>query len=125
MPVYTEPQRAAEHLVTEVGSISRDTVTIPANTTLKAGAVVARLTSGGAFKEFTPGASDGSETAAGVLLTDVTTEGSSGLAIIHARLCEVDSSKLVWKSGITTNQKNAGIASLRALNIIVRDGVTI
>jgi len=125
---FTQPQNNAEHIISEVHmGLSRDVVGIVASTTLKAGAVLGRVTSSGLYKEHDPAASDGSEAVNStvVLLADVSVGSGGGTAVVTARLAEVNSGLLVWKSGMTTNQKNAAIAGLATRFIIARTGVVL
>ena len=60
---------------------------------------------------------DGSEIAAGLLVADVTApDGTDAVGVAVVRDAIVASAKLVWPSGATTNQKNAALAQLAALN---------
>jgi len=77
------------------------------------------LTSGGRYTALTPGAETGAEDAAGILLatTNATTDTA---VVVVVRDAEVKADQLVWPAGITTNDKNAAIAQLAALGIVLR-----
>lgn len=62
---------------------------------------------------------DGSETAAGILVDDVTApDGSDAVGVAVVRDALILSGKLTWPAGATTNQKNAALATLKTLGII-------
>ena len=62
---------------------------------------------------------DGRQIAAGILLGDVTApDGTDAIGVAVIRSAVMVSAKLTWPAGITTNQKNAAIAQLKALGII-------
>lgn len=63
---------------------------------------------------------DGTETAAGILLHQVDATSAAADATAIVRLAEVDSSQLVWASTNDSGDKTAGLADLAALNIIAR-----
>ena len=76
----------------------------------------------GKYVEMDPAATDGSQIAAGVLYGDCDAAAADKEAVIIARDAEVNEALLVWISGATTNQKNAGKAQLATLGIIARAG---
>jgi hypothetical protein len=63
---------------------------------------------------------DGREVAAAILFdaVDATSDSQSGVAI--ARNAEVNGDEITWKTGISDGDKAAGIASLKALGVVVR-----
>jgi Bacteriophage lambda head decoration protein D len=79
----------------------------------------------GTWLPYNPSASDGTQTAAGILafMVDVTYDGFYGT--IMARDCEVNSSELMWGPGVTTlAQQQTALASLLTNNnIIARPGI--
>jgi hypothetical protein len=108
----------------EEGYYSREQVTILAGSgtdrVLTSGMVMGKITSGGKYVQLTPGASNGSETVAGILFDDVTAEvGVDTQGVIIKRMAVVTDNGLTWASGanITT-----GEAALVALGILVREG---
>jgi hypothetical protein len=110
---------------TNPSSFSRDqiTVTNPTGGTvnLPVGTVLGKLTATGFFTQLAPGASDGSQTAAGILGTKVTLAASASTVVFgltrNATLKDVN---LTWPAGITGNQTTAAIAQLAAIGLIVR-----
>lgn len=65
----------------------------------------------------------GQDAAAGILLLNTTAvDGSDAAGVIIARGALVSANGITWPVGATTNQKNAAIAQLKTLGIIVREG---
>jgi len=120
--ILEEPVHTGEHIVSEAnGFRSRTTLTIAASQTLSAAAVVGIVTASGEAVELDPDAVDGSEAAAGVIYSAVTTEaGETEAVAAHVRDCELRASSLVWPAGITTGEKDTAIAELKALGVILR-----
>lgn len=100
---------------------SREVITVLQDEVLKLGHVLGKVTASGKYVELAPGAADGSEAAAGVLLKDVdaTGEDKEGLAMVRHGI--VKASGLVWPDGITSGQKDTAIAELAELGILVRE----
>lgn len=98
---------------------SRDVVSVIAGVgvTLDANAVLGKVTASGAYVLHDPAASDGSEDAAAILIYPAT--GTEDAAVL-TRHAQVKSAMLVWKSGMTDNQKTAALASLKAAGIVSR-----
>ncbi|MFV3077971.1 head decoration protein [Niveispirillum fermenti] len=120
--VQKEPIRPGEHLVSEAnGSRSREEITIAAGAVLPPATVLGQVTATGKYKRLAPAANDGTENAAGVLYADAGAVATDTRATAHVRDCEVNGLVLDWPAGITTNQKNAAIAALAALGVIVRN----
>jgi len=69
---------------------------------------------------FNAGASDGTETAKGILFDAVDASGAEQSATMSARDCEVTAGELVWNSGTTSIQKVAAETSLKSVGIILR-----
>lgn len=102
------------------GHRSREEVTIDNGADLLAGAVLGKITASGKYVEFNPAASDGSQTAAAVLIADAKAASAEVQAAVMARDCEVNGNELVWDAGVDANEKAAAIASLASVGIIVR-----
>lgn len=65
----------------------------------------------------------GADKAAGILLLDVTApDGADAKGTAVVRDAIVSSAGLTWPGGATTDQKNAAIAQLLAMGIVVREG---
>lgn len=126
MSTKTESSHTAEFLVSEApGTRSRDqvTVTVPANTTLRAGHVLAKLTATGKYVPYDNAGADGSESAAGVLYEELingTGGGVDMLGVVVNTDAEIRTSSLQWTSGLTDNDKAAGLVDLLALGIKAR-----
>lgn len=121
-PVYTLGNLPFEAMVSEApGYISRDNVTIPANLgILKPGTVLGKITETNKYVPSTVTATDGSEVACAVLLTEVDTATGEKQAAALARTAEVVKSKLVFDASVDTEElvaqkllqlKNVGISA--------------
>lgn len=126
MSTKTEGKHTGEFIVSEApGTQSRDavTVTVPANTTLQGGTVLGQLSASGKYVAYDNANSDGSEAAAGVLydtlVNDTESDDDVEATVINAN-AEVTDAELVWKDGLSDNDKAAGRTDLRALGIKAR-----
>jgi len=82
------------------------------------------VTATGKVKQIDPSATDGSQYAAGVLMQAVDAalaERPDGLMV--ARHAIVADHALQWPTGITTAEQHAAVAQLKALGVLVRQGV--
>lgn len=104
-----------------VQKYSRDQVTLITGQNLAIGAVVGIITASGKVTALAPAASDGSQTAAGVLGADTNATSADVNTFMIARQAVVKAGALVWPGGITAPQKAAAIAQLKALGVIVRN----
>ncbi len=110
----TEPIHNAEFLLSEgEGVISRDAVTLAKGQNLVAGTVLGKITASGKYAAYNNAATDGTETAAGILLMSTDATNADMPAVAITRLAEVTAQSL---TGLDT----AATADLAALNIIVR-----
>jgi len=103
---------------------SRDQVTVGAGQSLLLGTVVGLVTATAKLKQIDPSATDGSQYAAGVLMQGVDAtliDRDDGLML--ARHAIVADHALAWPAAITTAEKQAAIAQLKSLGILVRKGV--
>lgn len=127
--MLSEGGYTAEFLVSECpGKISRDTVTVtvPASTTLEAGAVLAKLSATGKHVEYDNAGSDGSEAAAAILYSKLVNDSGSPVdmdGVVVNFGAEVAEDLLVWKSGLVDADKDAGKADLLNVGIKVRTTV--
>jgi hypothetical protein len=116
--VFTEAMNLGDLLKFEAPSLySRDRVTVAAGQYLQLGTVLGIVTASGKYKQIDPSAEDGSQVAAGVLLQtcDATlADRDNGLVSDHA---------LQWPEAITAAEKASAIAQLKALGVLVRQGV--
>lgn len=125
MTTYTESRRALEFLSWEVNSqFSRDEETLTASQgALKAGTVMAKVTGTGnlvPYDDDANGSVAGTGIAVGVLCYDVPDSASTKKVVIIARSAIVKSDLLVWEASNDSTEKNAAIAELKALGILVR-----
>lgn len=123
MTTVTEGKHEGEfigELAMNVGFHVDDTDTLVSGQNLEAGAVVGRITASGKLKIYDNGASDGSETAVGILYADVNASGGdvTKVRVLKRGPAVVNGNDLGWGSnnagGIT-----AGKADLLALGIKV------
>jgi hypothetical protein len=123
MPVQTESNYLGDWLKYEEDNLySRDEVTVASGQSLATGTVIGVITASGKVTQLAPAASDGSETAAGVLLNPVDASAGDQPGVIIARHAICSDKGLVWPASITGPQKAAAISQLKALGILVREG---
>ena len=122
--VFTEAMNLGDLLKFEAPNLySRDRVTVASGQNLPLGTVVGIVTATAKFKQLDPSAEDGTQVAAGVLLQacDATLiDRDDGLVV--ARHAIVAHHALAWPDAITTAEKLAAIAQLKALGVLVRQG---
>lgn len=125
MPAMTEGLNLGDLLKYEAPNLySRDQVTVGAGQNLLLGTVVGLVTATAKLKQIDPSATDGSQYAAGVLMQGVDAtliDRDDGLML--ARHVIVADHALAWPAAITTAEKQAAIAQLKSLGILVRKGV--
>ena len=124
MPTLAEPLNLGDLLKYEAPNLySRDRVTVASGQNLPLGTVLGIVTASGKYKQIDPSAEDGTQVAAGVLLQacDATLiDRDDGLVV--ARHAVVAHHALAWPDAITTAEKLAAIAQLKALGVLVRQG---
>jgi hypothetical protein len=118
-----EGMYTGEFILTESpGTISREnvTVTVAASTVLSPGQVLGKLTATGKYVPFDDTASDGSESAAGILYSELDNSASLSPAdfdgVVINAVAEVRGEDLEWGSADDT----VGIPQLEALFVKVR-----
>lgn len=115
-----EGNHAGEFIMSEAnGKRSRENVTIVSGQDLGAGAVLGKITSGGKYTALNQGASDGSQTAAGILIAACDASAGDVAAAVIVRDAEVNGDALDWGSESPT-EVTTGITELATLGIIVR-----
>lgn len=113
------PVRSGEFLVSDSGSQSREVaVIIGAN--LPVGTVLGRVTASARMTQLSPGAADGSQTAAAILYASTMAAEMPVKATIIARNAEVNDALLIWPDAISDADKTAALADLAALGIRAR-----
>lgn len=103
----------------------REAVTILAGETLKTGQVLGKITASGKYVEFDPAVTDGSGTAAAILITksvDGSTSVDNDAVALVRGPAVVNPNGITWITGISTNNKNTAIAALEALGIQFKEG---
>ena len=122
--VLTEPANLGDLLKYEAPNLySRDTMTVASGQVLALGAVVGRVTITGKVKALDPVATDGTQSAIGVLLQACDATGADQKVVVLARHCIVHDEFLVFPGSATTLQKNAALEQLKSLGIVPRKGV--
>lgn len=121
MTILVDGKHTAEFIVSEAsGYRSRQevTVTVPSGG-LEAGTIVGKITATGKYVRHAAGASNGSETEAGILFAGFTETGDTNATII-ARDAEVVGSDLTYEDGADAAQITASNDALAAIGLIVR-----
>ena len=123
--VFTEAMNLGDLLKFEAPNLySRDRVTVAAGQNLPLGTVLGIVTASGKYKQIDPSAEDGSQVAAGVLLQNCdATLADRDNGLVVARHAIVSDHALQWPTGITTAEQQAAVAQLKALGVLVRQGV--
>ena len=118
MPTLTQGYQTGEFILSEEAMRSRDveTVTVVSNVALPSGTVLGRITATGKMIKYVNSASDGSETAAGVLYTALPATSGDYSAVVIKREAEVINAALNAGAGVDA----AGKADLLAIGIVVR-----
>lgn len=123
MPVITQSKNLGDLLKYEAPNLySREAVTVAAGQNLQLGTVLGKKTADGKLYALNATATDGTETACGVLAADTDAtliDRDDAIAILRHAI--VARGALIWPAGITAPQKVAAEAQLVALGILVRD----
>jgi hypothetical protein len=94
-----------------------------ANTTTSkvyAGTVLGQITATSVWVPLAPAASDGSQTAAGILFGTRDCTGGNQQGVVVNRNAEINGSELLWPSSATPAQITAAIGQLKTIGVIVR-----
>ena len=123
--VFTEAMNLGDLLKFEAPILdSRDRVTVAAGQNLPLGTVLGIVTASGKYKQIDPSADDGTQVAAGVLLQNCdATLADRDNGLVVARHAIVSDHALQWPEAITAAEKASAIAQLKALGVLVRQGV--
>jgi hypothetical protein len=123
MTILTEGKHAGGFLVWEVmRDFTRETVTIASGAgKLEPGTVLGKITTGGKYTVLTPGASNGSQNAAGILWAgvDATDADTAGVVILRGPAI-ANLSEILFPEGATDPQIATATAALAALGILLR-----
>ncbi|MCL7465540.1 head decoration protein [Phaeovulum sp. NW3] len=123
MTTLTEGKHAGGFLVWEVlRDYTRETVTIASGAgKLEPGAVLGKITTGGKFTALAPAATNGSQTAAGILWAGIDASAADAPGVVLLRgPAIVNRHEIVWPEGATEVQITAATTALAALGIILR-----
>ena len=125
MAVKTEGKHDGEFLISEAaGDRSRKNVTIVSGQNLGAGTVVGKVTDGGKYSAYDDDNSDGTETAAGILLCAVDATDGDKAGVVIDRDAEVKDDLLVFASTNDSTDITNGKADLESLGIRIRVNYT-
>lgn len=125
--VFSEGRRLGDWLKGETerpDRYDRDAVTILAGETLVTGTVLGKITASGKFVGLDLGATDGSQHAAGILITDSvegdTTADADAVALTRGPAV-INASYLTWPTGASDGEKTTALGELADLGIIARE----
>ena len=123
MATLTEGKHPGGFLVWEVlRDYTRETVTLASGAgKLAPGTVLGKITTGGKFTVLTPGASNGSQNAAGVLWggADTTDADAPGVVLVRGPAI-VNRHEITWPEAATQAQITTATTALAALGIVLR-----
>jgi hypothetical protein len=123
MTTLTEGPHPGGFLVWEVlRDYTRETVTLASGAgKLAPGTVLGKITTGGKFTVLTPGATNGSQNAAGILWADVdaTDADAPGVVLLRGPAI-VNRHEISFPEGATEAQVTTATTALAALGIILR-----
>ena len=123
MATLTEGPHPGGFLIWEVlRDYTRETVTLASGAgKLAPGTILGRITTGGKYTVLTPGATNGSQNAAGLLWghADATDGDAPGVVLVRGPAI-VNRHEIVWPEGITEAQTTTALTALAALGIIQR-----
>lgn len=123
MTTLTEGKHAGGFLVWEVlRDYTRETVTLASGAgKIEPGTVLGKITTGGKYTGLAPAATNGSQTATGILWAGVDASAADvpGVVILRGPAI-VNRHDLVWPAGATEAQIAAATTALGALGIVLR-----
>lgn len=123
MTMLTEGKHAGGFLVWEVlRDYTRDTVTIASGAgKLEPGTVLGKITTGGKFTALAPAATNGSQSAAGILwdAADASTADAAAVVLLRGPAI-VNRHEITWPDGATEAQITAATTALATIGIILR-----
>ena len=123
MTMLTEGKHTGGFLVWEVlRDYTRETVTIASGAgKLEPGTVLGRITTGGKYTSFAPGASNGSQNASGILWDSVDASAADAPGVVLLRGPAIaNRHDLVWPDGATEAQITTATTALASIGIILR-----
>ncbi len=123
MTTLTEGKHAGGFLVWEVlRDYTRETITVASGAgKLAPGTVLGKITTGGKYTTLSPGASNGSQNAAGILWAGVDASAADAPGVVVLRgPAIVNRHEIVWPEGATEAQITTATTALASLGIILR-----
>ena len=123
MSVLVEGPHPGGFLVWEVlRDFTRETVTLASGAgKLTPGTVLGKITTGGKYTVLMPGASNGSQNAAGILWGHADATDADAPAVVLVRgPAIVNRHEIVWPDGATEGQITTATTALAGLGIILR-----
>jgi hypothetical protein len=127
MSTLTEGKHDADFIVSEApatGSRQQVIVTVAANTTLKSGTVLSRLTATGKYVPYDNSGSDGSESAYGALYAALVNDTGAPVdmdGVVMNWSCELRKNGLEWAAGLVDADKEAAYKDLAARGVKILD----
>ncbi|WP_264735995.1 head decoration protein [Wolbachia endosymbiont (group A) of Rhinocyllus conicus] len=122
MTSITETNNLGDLLKYEVyRDYTREEITVAKGQNLKLGTVVG-YDKDNMIKIINPTATDGTQTAIGVITSDINATETTK-AVIITRIAMLADHAVVWPANITEEQKAAAIKQLEARGVIIRKGV--
>ncbi|APR98994.1 head decoration protein [Wolbachia endosymbiont of Folsomia candida] len=122
MTCITEQNNLGDLLKYEASNLySRDQITVAKGQNLTLGTVVG-LDKDNLIKILNPAATDGTQTAIGVIANNVDAKAADTKAVIITRIALLADHSVVWPANITEEQKTAAIKQLESRGIIIRKG---
>jgi hypothetical protein len=123
MATLTEGPHPGGFLIWEVlRDYTRETVTLASGAgKLAPGTVLGKITTGGKYTVLTPGASNGSQNAAGILWgpADATDADAPGVVLVRGPAL-VNRHEITWPEAATEAQITTATTALAALGIVLR-----
>ncbi|MFT4314702.1 MAG: head decoration protein [Wolbachia pipientis] len=124
MSCISEQNNLGDLLKYEASSLySRDQITVAKGQNLKLGTVVAKKTDDGFIRVLNPTGTDGTQTAVGVITTDIHSKDYDMKGVIITRSAMLADHAVVWPANITEEQKTEAIKQLETRGIIIRKTV--
>ena len=123
MITLTEDKHTGGFLIWEtLRDYTRETVTIAAGAgKLAPGTVLGRITTGGKYTVLTPGASNGSQAAAGLIWDHADATDADAPAVVILRGPAIaNRHEIIFPEGMTEPQITAATTALAAIGIILR-----
>ena len=123
MTTLTEGKHAGGFLVWEVlRDYNRETITVASGAgKLAPGTVLGKITTGGKYTGLAPAATNGSQTASGILWAGVDASAADAPGVVVLRGPAIaNRHEIVWPEGATEAQITAATTALASLGILLR-----